>query len=551
MGFWGDVFSGLDPTASDAGRNAAWARAGHDLDKSVSDIFNKVGLLPNQVDPNSPGANVDTAQTAADQQQQQTLVQQLLNQTKNGDPAALAQLQKSTDNAQSADMAIGQTAAQQQGLGNMAARQGMETAQAKGAQTGVAQADILKAEGQQNAQGELAGQLLGMRGSDVAEASAQQQAKSGITGLNQALVQNAQQNVQNLVGAASMGIAKGAQMSSGGPVPGEATFGGDDPRNDTVDAKLSPGEIVIPRHIVDSTDAPQKAAAFVEAIRTHRHNNKSHFDSGGQTGLNSADAGNVLGKVDWTTAWMNPLGAISAAMGNKPGPPTTANGGMLDTGKADATYGQLNSADAALMKSAQGNGPSAIPTQSTMAMDANIANTLAGMGGARGNLAAISAGVGAGGAGAQNIAGNAGSAKAAETGRARGALGDALQRQRAQSLSQAVAQQQAEFGNTERNAGLSLANQASLRAAIAGAGSAASAYGSMGNNVGGGNSASAWSGNDLSGTGAETSPYSSSDFSQQGSVESDKAQGMSKGGKVKAKAFLEAIRQKHRLTRAA
>lgn len=55
-------------------------------------------------------------------------------------------------------------------------------------------------------------------------------------------------------------------MKAGGPVAGKAKVKGDSLKNDTVPAMLSPGEVVIPRHITESKDAPKKAAAFVAAV---------------------------------------------------------------------------------------------------------------------------------------------------------------------------------------------------------------------------------------------------------------------------------------------
>lgn len=55
-------------------------------------------------------------------------------------------------------------------------------------------------------------------------------------------------------------------MKSGGPVPGHAKVAGDSEANDTVSAKLSPGEIVIPRSIVNAKNAPEAAAKFVAAV---------------------------------------------------------------------------------------------------------------------------------------------------------------------------------------------------------------------------------------------------------------------------------------------
>jgi hypothetical protein len=77
-------------------------------------------------------------------------------------------------------------------------------------------------------------------------------------------------------GMASMplkgGIAHGGAIDGrmGGMVPGQAMVPGDDPRNDTVTAKVSPGEIVVPRTIAQSENAPEKAAEFVEAVKRGR-----------------------------------------------------------------------------------------------------------------------------------------------------------------------------------------------------------------------------------------------------------------------------------------
>jgi hypothetical protein len=52
-------------------------------------------------------------------------------------------------------------------------------------------------------------------------------------------------------------------MKAGGSVPGEASMAGDHPQNDTVPAMLSPHEIVLPRSVSQSPNAPQQAANFV------------------------------------------------------------------------------------------------------------------------------------------------------------------------------------------------------------------------------------------------------------------------------------------------
>lgn len=52
-------------------------------------------------------------------------------------------------------------------------------------------------------------------------------------------------------------------MKSGGMVPGKAKVAGDSPKNDTVPALVSPGEVVLPRSVVGS---PDKTAEFVNHI---------------------------------------------------------------------------------------------------------------------------------------------------------------------------------------------------------------------------------------------------------------------------------------------
>ncbi len=54
-------------------------------------------------------------------------------------------------------------------------------------------------------------------------------------------------------------------MKSGGPVPGQAQVPGDSPKNDTVNAKLSPGEVVLPRTMVQSH--PEDIAALLQAMK--------------------------------------------------------------------------------------------------------------------------------------------------------------------------------------------------------------------------------------------------------------------------------------------
>lgn len=64
----------------------------------------------------------------------------------------------------------------------------------------------------------------------------------------------------------SLGSAAGQSFAHGGEVQGEAMMPGDHPLNDTVDANLSPGEVVIPRSISDDPDAAGEFVADVKGV---------------------------------------------------------------------------------------------------------------------------------------------------------------------------------------------------------------------------------------------------------------------------------------------
>lgn len=140
-----------------------------------------------------------------------------------------------------------------------------------------AQAATLRANQQLAAQQQLQQQqaLLGqMAGTQFAQ---RQSAIAGLGGLAQgqagqylgALGQAEKTRIENdpfnkimggLIGAAGTVGAAALGASQGGRIPGKALVKGDHPKNDTVPAMLSPGEVVIPRSAVRD---PKKVAAFI------------------------------------------------------------------------------------------------------------------------------------------------------------------------------------------------------------------------------------------------------------------------------------------------
>jgi len=61
---------------------------------------------------------------------------------------------------------------------------------------------------------------------------------------------------------------------SGGGIPGKAKVKGDSYANDTVPIMVSPGEAVIPRTVMNSENAPDKAKDFVAALLAHKNMRK-------------------------------------------------------------------------------------------------------------------------------------------------------------------------------------------------------------------------------------------------------------------------------------
>lgn len=184
--------------------------------------------------------------------------------------------------------------------GKMAADMGMQM-QAQGA----GQSALLDMQNQLNAQSQLGGALSGVRQQDLAKMQMINQARQaqnqldvsqnlGIQGINANSSDNAQriaagqamgdkqasnQMTGSLIGAGasllpllmSGGAAAAPMMAAGGGLIHGYGMGGmqNSPGNDSVPAMLSPGEVVLPKSIVNSDDPGEKAKAFVEAIKRH------------------------------------------------------------------------------------------------------------------------------------------------------------------------------------------------------------------------------------------------------------------------------------------
>lgn len=89
---------------------------------------------------------------------------------------------------------------------------------------------------------------------------------AGLSAAGQAGAMNAAQGGNRPVDVPLSANGEPIRAAHGAMVPGRARMHGDHPKNDTVPAMLSPGEVVLPRSIVTAPDAPDRAAAFVAAL---------------------------------------------------------------------------------------------------------------------------------------------------------------------------------------------------------------------------------------------------------------------------------------------
>lgn len=217
-------------------------------------------------DPNSPLAIQMAAQTGANTANQAAL---MAGQRGTSGNAGLLARQAAMVGAQNQQQQVGQNAAMQ-----------LASQQALGQQAGNMLAQ------RQNALNSLQQGSLGLSGQALGQAQAVNQAQQQAYGAD---LQFGGAILGGLAGAAGSALAGagGKPMAHGGEVkeepveslsqafmafdnggyvPGQAQHAGDTLKNDTVPAMLSPGEIVIPRSIVQGKDAAKKAADFVAAV---------------------------------------------------------------------------------------------------------------------------------------------------------------------------------------------------------------------------------------------------------------------------------------------
>lgn len=440
----------------------------------------------------APGAELNTTQPDAERQRMQSFLTQLQGQAATGGGAWESALASATGQANSAATALGQSTP---GLDRVAAARNVGNAVAGNNQRAIGEGNILRAQTQQEAQRQL-GDIYGQQTSaDASQSASQAAARQARLEANQQAADNQRAQTMGMIQGGTQAIGAIAALSKGGTVPGSAETFGDSEENDTVPTWLSPGEIVLPRSVTKSANPEAEAAAFVAAVK-NRPSNKHNFDGGGNVGNDNPldDSQSQFGppddpnpgndtSVDTNLSHPNnPFSAIyNAVMMPNQHPASQANGALLDTTQYNQTRDAALANAGNYLQQYAGTGPSVAPQATQSATDETLAAAMRSGANARGMGRAAGAGDTMQAAAEQGMkaASRAGETVASESTKGAAEYAQAVNRQRAQDLAFAQAQQQAEWRNSLMNAGIGLQQQAQLRGLLSGAGQAAASITGM------------------------------------------------------------------------
>lgn len=456
------------------------------------------------IEADAMGSTLDTSHADAERERLAPLLAQLQQQAATGGGAWEKSLADATAKASSSTQALGQSAP---GVGYADALRNSGNAKRAVAQRAVGQGNLLREQAKEDATDQLSSLLAGQGAQDLAQATGVSDTAFGVRSANESIRQSNQANLVKKQGENWDNLGKvtsvmGAAMSDGGQVPGKAPVFGDDERNDVVPAKLSPGEIVIPR---SHSSSPEAAAEFVRSLHARK---PAHFAAGGSVG-----GGYQL--------------------------PAEENGAILKTGPFDET--RANTSNLLNTLEQRSNTPSpAAAQQMQNSTDANIAAAMQAH--VRAPASAVVQATGAAGSAA---AGDAAAGAAAAQQRSRKALAGTSLGQRDRELAMAQAAQSAAWRNTLMNTGISIADAALLRDLQARSNARASGIAS-----GAGQGLAAWS---AAGGGLGSSGMTSDDYVKGGPADLHDREDLWAGGEVgdgdndedtRARDFVESLRRR-------
>lgn len=448
-----------------------------------NDIGGALGFIPSVVDENAPGASLDTTYADAQRTKESDFIASLQQQAATGDGAWQQRFADAVRQTKNAAQALGQS---DSNVGYGSALRNIGNAQSAADQRAVGDEAVLRAQSKLDARSQL-GDILGNRAQmDIGQATEEARIERERRAANQASIDQSLANrkaTQSATGGAfGFGAGGGGGgMSDGGEVPGRAEYFGNDERNDTQPAMLSPKEIVIPRDIAMAPDAPEKAARFVAAVKAGydpQANGGSPRKLAEGGGIRQATAKDAGGEGMVAAQFFGGPFARSAMYDKLRDSIGAGGGGTIDDAAYRQTANQQNQLAELFSGQAAGSGPTIVPMVNQRRMDDTMTSALAAQtrGGATANDIMQSAAA-------------AGSEAAADAGRQAGmeasggqrAYSDAVRRQRGQEMQLSSAKQQAAWQKTLADMGLSLKNQAELRGAIGAAGQGAAAFAGAGN----------------------------------------------------------------------
>lgn len=440
---------------------------GRSAESGIDEVSHALGFNPGLIDPGAPGASLETAQADAQRNRLGGEIARLTQQAATGDGAWQQAFTDAVQRTQANAQALGQSDAN---VDYGDALMNIGNAQAGVAQRAVNDEGMLREQSKLDARGQLADVLGTQAQADIGQSAEQARIRREVNAANQASIEATRKNRQSTESAVGGGLMSGMGMSDGGQVPGRPRVFGDDSRNDTVPAMLSPGEIVVP---ISKADDPSEAARFARAV-AENGGAKGYAEGGGIKKGKATD----LGPEGWLTYLINPqMGRDQQYKKMREKYGADSGGGELDLGQFRETTGQQDALASLFAGQAMGSGPSIVPMQFSKATNENMGAAVAAQ--AQGRMPAGDIVQTASAAGSE-VAADAGRGKAIEQSRGQNAYTRAVQQRRAQELQASSAQQQAQFGKLQQDLGLSLEQQSQLRGALGAAGQGAAAFSASG-----------------------------------------------------------------------
>lgn len=470
-----EAYDPEDREAKDAEGQGTWA--GDSLDF----IGEKMGFVPLTIDENAAGATLNTGPADGQSGRLNDFADTLTQQAATGNGAWRQRFADAVRGTQNAAQSIAQS---DPNVDPLSARMNQGYAQQGAQQRAVNEEGMLRAQSQLDARNQMAGMYGQQAQQDLTQSAEAAKVERERRLANQTLLDQSQKNredtsssIMGMFGMGSMG-----SMSDGGRVPGKAKVFGDDERNDTVPAWLSPGEIVIPRSIATKPNADDGAARFVRAVQQGRARKMAEGGYADGDGLRRVTHEEGGGEGVFALNFALPHVGRQVQYDNLRNSVGGGGGGKLNTSQFDMTQARQDALAAMFGQQAAGHGPSVTPYMQQKALDENIAQAVAAQAQGATQADALKT---ASAVGVSNAA-DVGRQAAREISAGQKGYADTVLRRRSQDQAMAQAQQRAAWEKTLADAGVSLQNQAQLRNTVSGAGQAAAALGSSGGSGGGG-----------------------------------------------------------------